>query len=154
MLKAGAMVGLAGGALDALAASTVYPLAYPGLTFTRLWQGVAAGWYGKASYEMGAQSVAIGLASHFVIALCAGMVFVLVISRAEIFRRLWPLSGAFYGAAMYFFMQTIVLPLSAIGPHDPDAKAMAIGLGIHIFIFGMGSAFVASRLLYRRSVPS
>lgn len=147
LVKAGILTGLAGGALDALAASTIYPLAYPGLSFARLWQGVSAGWYGKASYEMGSQSVAMGLASHFFIALCAGAVFVFVMSRAEIFRRLWPISGAAYGAAVYFFMQEIVLPLTAIGPQHPDAKSMAIGLAIHIFIFGLGSAFVAFRLL-------
>ncbi|MEZ5920431.1 MAG: hypothetical protein R3C60_03665 [Parvularculaceae bacterium] len=151
LISAGLLTGLAGGALDAIAASTIYPLAYKGLTLTRLWQGVAAGWFGKASYDMGAKSVAIGLASHFLIALCAGAALTLVMAQSEIFRRRWPISGALYGVAMYFFMQKIVLPLSAIGPQHPDAKSMAIGLGIHIFIFGMGSALVASRLLKESS---
>jgi len=149
LLKAAAIVGFVGGALDAIAASAIYPLAYPGLTFSRIWQGVAAGWFGKASYDMGAQSVAVGLASHFFIALCAGVVFTFAMTRAEIFRRLWPVSGAAYGAAMYFFMQNVVLPLSAIGARHPDMKSHAIGLAIHIFIFGMGSAFIAARILKR-----
>lgn len=147
MIKAGIVTGLAGGALDAIAASTIYPLAYPGLTVTRIWQSVAAGWFGKASYDGGAAMVAIGLAFHFFIALCAGMVLTFVMARAEISRRLWPVSGAVFGAAMYFFMQKVVLPLSATGPQHPDVKSMAIGLGIHIFIFGMGSALVARQLL-------
>ncbi len=147
MLKAGLITGLAGGALDALAASSIYPAVYQGLTLTRLWQGVAAGWFGQASYEMGAKSVAVGLASHFLIALVAGIVFVAVLKRAEVFRRLWIVSGAIYGAAMYFFMQYVVLPLSQIGLQHPNGKSMAIGLGIHIFIFGVGSAFVARQVL-------
>lgn len=147
MLKNGAIVGLAGGALDAVAASTIYPLAYPGTSVLRVWQGVAAGWLGKASYDGGLTTVIIGLASHFLIALCAGVVLALVMARAELFRRLWPVSGAVYGVAMYFFMQNIVLPLSAIGARHPDAKSHAIGLAIHIFIFGMGSALIATRLL-------
>jgi len=149
MLKKGVITGLAGGAFDFIAASTIYPLAYPGLTFARIWQSVAEGVLGKASYDGGYAAVALGVALHFLLALCAGVVLVFVMSRAAIFQRLWSVIGAVYGVSMYFFMQKIVLPLSLVGLKHPDAKSMAIGLGIHIFIFGMGSAFVASRLLKR-----
>jgi len=148
--RAGLMTGLAGGALDFAAASTIYPLAYPSLTFMRLWQSVAVGVLGKASYDGGAGSALLGIALHFFIALCAGFVFAVVMSRAALFQRLWLVSGAVYGVSMYFFMQKIVLPLSKVGLQHPDAKSLAIGLGIHIFIFGIGSAFVARRYLSQR----
>lgn len=147
LIRAGLITGIAGGALDFAAASTIYPLAYPGLSVMRIWQSVAQGVLGEASYEGGATTAAVGVALHFFIALCAGMVLALVMSRAELFRRLWPVSGAVYGVSMYYFMQEAVLPLSLIGPRHPDSKSLAIGLGIHIFIFGIGSAFVAGKAL-------
>lgn len=147
MLKAGLLTGLAGGALDFAAASIIYPVAYPGLTVMRIWQSVAEGVIGKASYDGGAATAAIGVALHFFIALCAGIVLAFVMSRADLFQRLWPVSGAVYGVSMYFFMQRVVLPLSLVGLKHPDAKSLAIGLAIHIFIFGVGSAFVAAKAL-------
>lgn len=147
--KAGLMTGLAGGALDFAAASSVYPLAYPGLTVMRIWQSVAVGVLGKASYDGGLGAALLGVALHFFIALCAGFALVIVMSRAALFQRLWPVSGAVYGVSMYFFMQKIVLPLSKVGLQHHDAKSLVIGLGIHIFIFGLGSAYAARRVLTR-----
>lgn len=151
LFRVGVLTGLAGGALDFAAASIIYPIAYRGLTFNRIWQSVAEGVLGKASYEGGIAAVSLGIGLHFFIALCAGLVLAYVMSRAEIFRRLWPVSGAVYGVAMYFFMQEVVLPMSLIGARHPDAKSMAIGLAIHIFIFGLGSALVAAKLLKGKS---
>ncbi|MEX0644884.1 MAG: hypothetical protein WD076_06220 [Parvularculaceae bacterium] len=147
LFKAGLAAGFVGGALDFAAASTIYPMAYPGLTVERIWQSVAEGVLGKASYDGGMTAVLIGVALHFFIALCAGVVLALVMSRADLFRRLWPVSGVAYGVSMYYFMQLVVLPLSMIGARHPDLKSTAIGLGIHIVIFGLPSAFVAGRVL-------
>ena len=146
-VRAGLVAGLAGGALDFAAASIVYPIAYPGLKVMRIWQSVAEGALGAAAYDGGLATALLGAALHFVIALCAGLVLAAVMSRAAIFRRLWPVSGAVYGVAMYYFMQLIVLPLSKAGAAAPSAKALAIGLAIHIFVFGLGSAFAANRAL-------
>jgi hypothetical protein len=151
LLKAAIATGLAGGALDFAAASIIYPLAYPTATFSRIWQSVAAGLIGRdAARAGGTETALLGIGLHFFIALCAGMVLAITMSRAEIFRRLWPVSGAIYGLAMYYFMQKVVLPLSATGAQHPDAKSLLIGLGIHIFIFGIGSAFVARQFLKRK----
>lgn len=148
------MTGLAGGALDFAAASIIYPAAYPSLTITRIWQSVAEGVLGKTSYDGGLATAALGAALHFFIALVAGIVLALVMSRAEIFRRLWTVSGAVYGVSVYYFMQLVVLPLSEIGARAYNPKSAAIGLAIHIFIFGLGSAYVASRLLTRKDDAS
>ena len=150
-LRAGFFVGLAGGALDFAAASIVYPIAYPSLKIVQIWQSVAEGVLGKAAYDGGAGVAMIGVGLHFFIALCAGVILALAMSRAKLFVRLWPVSGAVYGVSMYYFMQLVVLPLSLIGARHPDMKSTAIGLAIHIFIFGLGSAFVASRLLKEKA---
>lgn len=148
LATAGIATGLGGGALDFAAASIIYPLVYPTATFTRIWQSVAAGLLGREEARAGGMNtVLLGIGLHFFIALCAGIVLAITMSRAKIFRRLWPVSGAIYGLAMYYFMQKVVLPLSATGAQTPDTKSLLIGLGIHIFIFGIGSAFVARQFL-------
>jgi hypothetical protein len=151
LIKAAAVTGLTGGALDFAAASVIYPAAFPGLTVMRIWQSVAEGVLGKPSYDGGLATALLGVALHFFIALCAGAVLVWAMSRASVFQRLWIASGAAYGVSMYYFMQLVVLPLSQVELRHPNTKALAIGLGIHIFVFGLGSAFVASRLLKREN---
>lgn len=151
LLRAAIGTGLAGGALDIVAACLIYPAVYPKYDAVKICQTVAAGLIGREkAFAGGLQTPALGLAAHFFIALCAGAALIAVMSRAALFRRLWIVSGAVYGVAMYYFMQRIVLPLSATGAQHPDLRSMAIGLGIHVFIFGLGSAFVAQSLLRKR----
>ena len=153
-LKAGIAAGLGGGALDILAAVTIYPAAYPGLTPMRVLQSVAAGVQGAAAREGGWASAFLGLGLHFVIALVFGLVLAAAMARLEISRRLWPLTGLVYGVSVYFFMQKIVLPLSqVVMGSGPDLKSMAIGLAIHVFIFGIPSAFIARRFLTDGAAP-
>lgn len=146
ILKAGVIIGLIGGALDITAALTVYPAVY-GADPVRILQSIAEGVQGPAAFEGGAASAALGLGLHFFIAICAGLVLVMAMSKIALLRK-WPLlTGAGFGLAMYNFMQLVVLPLSLAGAQTHDAKSLAIGLAIHMFIFGAPMGFAASRML-------
>src|SRR5436309_15419207 len=46
-------------------------------------------------------------------------------------------SGALYGVVVYFFMNRIVLPLSAAAKRPFSLKLMIIGVIIHIFCVGL-----------------
>jgi len=46
-------------------------------------------------------------------------------------------SGVLYGVAVYFFMNRIVLPLSAAAKRPFSMKLMIIGVVIHIFCVGL-----------------
>ncbi|MGD9631213.1 MAG: hypothetical protein AB7V18_18405 [Pyrinomonadaceae bacterium] len=65
-LKAICMAGLAVGVLDGLAA--VISSALRGVAPARVFQYIASGVLGKASYEMGAATVLLGIFLHFVVA--------------------------------------------------------------------------------------
>ncbi len=145
-VRAGIIAGLIGGALDIIAAVTIYPMVY-GATPTRILQSIAAGVQGRAAYEGGAGSAILGLGLHFFIAIVAGLVLAAFMARMESLRRFVLTTGAGFGVAVYFFMQKIVLPLSQAGAQHPDMKAMSIGVAIHIFLFGVPMALAARRAL-------
>lgn len=149
MIRAGLATGVVGGALDIIAAVTIYPAVYQSVTPLRVLQSVAAGLLGREAARAGGWGTAmLGLGAHFFIAICACFALVYAMSREETLRRLAPFTGAVFGLVMYYFMQTIVLPLSAAGGQSaPDSKQLALGLAIHIFIFGVPSALVARRFL-------
>jgi uncharacterized membrane protein YagU involved in acid resistance len=46
-------------------------------------------------------------------------------------------SGALYGVAVYFFMNRIVVPLSAAAKRPFSMNLMIVGLVIHIFCVGL-----------------
>jgi len=54
--------------------------------------------------------------------------------------------GILYGIAVYFFMQDVVLPLSAIGRRPFSLQFMLIGVGVHIFTVGLTIALTVRRL--------
>jgi hypothetical protein len=55
------------------------------------------------------------------------------------------LSGILYGPVVYFFMQLVVLPLSAAQKNRFSVKFMVIGLIIHIICVGLPIAIAARR---------
>jgi hypothetical protein len=54
-------------------------------------------------------------------------------------------SSAVGAVAVYFFMQLVVIPLSAIGPRPFSLNATIIGLAIHIPCVGLPIALTLRR---------
>jgi hypothetical protein len=101
--------GLAGGAVDFAYASMVGALS--GRSIERVWQGVASGWLGRAALDGGAASVALGVVTHFSIAIAMAAAYVLAALRIPVVAR-HPLATApIYGLILYGVMYLIVLPL-------------------------------------------
>jgi hypothetical protein len=137
ILNAGALAGF----LDIVAASVQAWLA--SRSPVRMLQGIAAGWLGSASRSYGLWSAALGLVSHFLIATIWAATFWFLSRRLRFLVRQPWLWGAAYGVMVYFAMQEIVIPLSAIQRHLPrDTQALINGLLIHIFFVGWPIAFV------------
>ena len=114
-----------------------------GVTFVRVLQSVASGIYGKASRYGGAKTAIAGAASHYFIALGMVLSYFLVSRRVRWLLR-WPFPiGLAYGVFLYFFMNLVVLPLSAIG-HSAfgDHRWMAWSIGMHA-LFGVLCALTA-----------
>jgi hypothetical protein len=127
--------GLVCGVLDITAALIVY--GYFGAKPVPLLQGIASGLLGPKAFQGGLATALLGLLCHFVIAFGAASVYFVasrairpLIEHAVVF-------GALYGVAVYFFMNRIVLPLSAAAKRPFSMKMMIIAVVIHIFCVGL-----------------
>jgi hypothetical protein len=135
--------GLACGVLDITAALLVY--GYFGAKPLRLLQGIAGGVLGPRTYSGGIGTALLGLLCHFVIAFSAAAVYVAASRIMPFLVRHAVLSGALYGVVVYFFMNRVVVPLSAATKFPFSLKMMVIGIVIHIFCVGLPIALAACR---------
>jgi uncharacterized membrane protein YagU involved in acid resistance len=127
--------GLACGCLDITAALVVY--GFFGLKPIRLLQGIASGLLGQKAFSGGLATALLGLLCHFVIAFGAAAVYLAASRGVGFLTEQAVVSGALYGVAVYFFMQHIVLPLSAAAKRPFSLQMMLIGVVIHIFCVGL-----------------
>jgi hypothetical protein len=114
-----------------------------GLQPVTIGKAVARGWFGKAAMHGGDDVALIGIASHFAIMLAFAAAFVLVSLRAPILRRLFFVAGPLYGAAIFFFMRYVVLPLSAAGFSMPKPPVLYFEFTGHVLLVGLVIAGVA-----------
>jgi hypothetical protein len=113
----------------------------------RILQSVAAGLLGKASFEGGAKTAALGLALHFLIAVTMAVTYFLVARRwARLWQRPW-LCGAAYGVLLYVVMNDVVVPLSAAGPGSKDPLWVGLSIAVHAFLVGVPCAVFARRAI-------
>lgn len=133
--------GLTVGILDGLDAVIFFGLR--GVPPYRIGQAIAAGLLGKASFQGGMTTAALGLCLHFVVATSIVTVFALVSRRLPALTRRPFLWGPLYGIAAYLVMNFVVIPLSAAN-NGPKPLAVVInGVLIHMAGVGIPSALWA-----------
>jgi hypothetical protein len=143
ILRAILWAGLACGVCDITAALVVY--GGFGIRPVPLLQGIASGLLGPRALEGGAATAALGLLLHFVIAFGAATVFVAVARRVPWLVENAAVAGPLYGIAVYFFMNRVVVPLSATRKFPFSLKFMVVGVVIHIFCVGLPIALATRR---------
>jgi hypothetical protein len=140
---------LMGGFLAGLA-DTIYPTVktlMAGGEWWRPWKGVASGLIGKAAGEGGMETVALGLALHYFICICAAALLYLLASRLKFVPRQWIVLGILYGIAFLLTMNYVILPLSAIGHGIYKVEDLHIHAFWHIVLVGLPTAFFVARVL-------
>ena len=116
---------------------------------TRIFQSVAAGLLGEASFQGGASTAALGLFLHFLIACTMALVYYVAARRWPVFaRRPVPL-GVAYGLLLYVVMNLVVVPLSAASPGSRDPTWIALTVAVHAFLVGLPIAWFAGRAAAR-----
>src|SRR6202040_3577781 len=110
-MRAVLWAGFACGVLDITAAFIVY--GFFGARPVPLLQGIASGLLGPRAFQGGLAAAMLGLLCHFVIAFGAATVYFAASRAVPALLQHAVASGALYGVAVYFFMNRIVLPLSA-----------------------------------------
>jgi uncharacterized membrane protein YagU involved in acid resistance len=109
-------------------------------------QSIASGLLGLDSYNRGLKTAALGVVLHFIIATGAAAVFYAASRKLTFLVRQPIISGLIYGIAVYFFMNLVVLPLSAF-PHKVTfpLSSLIIGLVVHMLCVGLPIALVVRR---------
>lgn len=111
-----------------------------------VFQSVAGGLLGSATFEGGAKTALLGMVLHLCIATTVMLTYYLVSRRLRVLvQRPW-LCGILYGIGVYGVMYGVVLPLSAFHTSGIHWGApLAKGLFIHMFGVGLLAALFARR---------
>jgi uncharacterized membrane protein YagU involved in acid resistance len=135
--------GLVAGILDAVDGVIAYGT--QGLNPIQVLQYIASGALGQSAFQGGLATDALGAAFHFSIAWVAAAVFVLASRRLEILKTHAVPAGLLYGAAVYFFMNYLVLPLSAVAPSTFHLGLFLNGVIGHALFVGLPISLFAQR---------
>jgi len=147
MLLASAVAALIVGVLDFCVVRVYWDSA--GISFMRIGQSVARGWYGDASFAGGVATALIGTATHFAIMFVMMLVYLLGAQRIHFMRRHPMVSAIAYGVATFLAMNYVVVPLSrAAHPTRYDGWFLT-SLGVHVLLVGFGAMY-ADRWARRR----
>ena len=143
-LRAWLVTGSLAGAAD-LAAACLHAGAH-GASPVRVAHSIASGLLGQAAFEGGLATAALGVVLHFVIALGATGTYLLASRRLSWLTQRPLAMGPLFGLAVYWFMQLVVLPLSAVTLRPPSLSTRLIGMGIHVACVGLPIALGVARL--------
>jgi asparagine N-glycosylation enzyme membrane subunit Stt3 len=129
--------GLLAGSLDITAALVESGL--EGKSPVHLFQAIAGGLLGMASFQGGWATAALGAFFHFLIATTAAAVFYLASSRVRFLVEHAVPSGLLYGIVVYVFMYYFVLPLSAYHTEIalPAMPKLIRDVAVHMFMVGL-----------------
>jgi hypothetical protein len=136
--------GLVAGILDAV--DGVIAFGTQGLNPIQVLQYIASGALGKSAFQGGLATAALGAAIHFSIAWAAAAVFMLATRRLEILKTYAVPAGLLYGAAVYFFMNYLVLPLSAVAARTFHLGLFLNGVIGHALFVGLPISLFARRV--------
>lgn len=148
ILRAMLIGGLVAGTLDLLDAF-IFSYVRSGAMPVRILHAIASGLVGReAAVGGGATTAALGFAVHFCIATTMAAFYVLLSRWWQVFTRRPVVMGILYGVGAYFFMNYVVLPLSAIRAGGAAPWPSFInGVLIHAFGVGLPIALVTRKVL-------
>jgi hypothetical protein len=109
-----------------------------------LFQVVASGLLGAASFENGAFSASLGVALHFIMATMAAAFFYFAARVVPLLTKYPVPAGLLYGFAFYVLMTFVVVPLSAVPMRRPPHMEWN-GLFTHTCLFGLPIALIVRR---------
>jgi len=137
--------GLIAGILDAI--DGVIAFGTQGLNPLQVLQYIASGALGKSAFQGGLATAALGALFHFFIAWVAAAVFVLAARWLPSLRTQSVVFGLLYGGAVYFFMNYLVLPLSAVAASPFKVGLFINGVIGHALFVGLPISLFARRAL-------
>lgn len=141
-------IGLVAGTLD-IGENLIFN-AFRRVTPKMVFQYIASGLIDGRSFIMGGDSVALGVAIHYAIAMSWTVIFYLLSRKLLVLTRHAAISGIVYGGIVYVIMNFLVLPLTRV-PHAPKAMTLASRIsGVLALLFCIGLAIA---LFIRKFAP-
>lgn len=106
-------------------------------------QAIAGGILGRDSFHDGLPAAALGLALQWAMSILIAAIFVYSTRWLSLLKRRWLAAGLAYGVVIFFVMNYVVLPLSALGraPHFTALRFVENLLAM--LLFGVIVAFCA-----------
>lgn len=148
--SAGPFAWLLAGGIALASVDIVFAIAFwsaKGVGAGRIFQSIASGLLGKASYDGGTATAWLGAGLHYFIATVMVVVYFLAARRLERLVRRPFVYGPPYGVALYGVMNFVVLPLSAAGmPTFDNVPWVASSVVMHM-VFGVMCALFARKAL-------
>jgi hypothetical protein len=112
---------------------------------------VAGGLLGRSAFDGDASVAVTGMLLQWAMSIVIAAIFVIAARSLPVLTRRWIVCGLAYGVVVYFVMNYVVVPLSAIGkgfpPFDPYKFSANM---IAMLVFGLIVAFFAQRFMGRR----
>jgi hypothetical protein len=136
--------GLIVGILDGLFALIFYGLIL-GVKPMRIFQSVASGLLGKASFEGGTPTFLLGILLHFVVASCIAAVYYLASLKLPVLIHRPVVCGLVYGMLAYLGMNYVVIPLSAARSGPFSLRLFLPAFLGHALLVGLPIALIARR---------
>jgi uncharacterized membrane protein YagU involved in acid resistance len=135
--------GLISGVLDLICATvTVVLRGYPAIVLP---QAIATGLLGVKSFKGGVPTAILGVALEFLITFVATAVYYGASRKLTFLIRHAVRWGLLYGAAIYFFMNLVVVPLSAAPKFDHTLASRVSDFLVHLFFIGLPMALAVRR---------
>lgn len=125
---------------------------FRGITAKMVFQYIAGGLIGPQSTHLGMESIALGVAIHYTIALTWTGIFYLASRKIAVLTRRPVICGLLYGTVVYLIMNFVVLPLTRV-PHTRNAITLASRINAVLallFCIGLTVALLTRRELARR----
>jgi uncharacterized membrane protein YagU involved in acid resistance len=128
------------GILDAIAAIVVYGL-FNHFTPVAIYQFVASGVLGNASYSGGLGTALLGLVFHFFIAFAFSWLYVRLSPSIPWLNKKSTAAGLIYGLFVWVIMNGVVIPLTKIPP-SPFNLVSVISIAWHMILVGLPIALL------------
>ncbi len=138
------LAGLAGATIDIVFAFLFFGWTI-GISPLRVLQSVATGWYGRASFDGGLVTAAVGLVSHFFILIVAAWFYYLASRRLPLLNRSPLACGVAFGIAIYVAMTFVIVPLSATPARALTLSVVSVGQFLIHPVIGVAIAMIVQR---------
>jgi hypothetical protein len=126
--------GLICGFLDGLSAIAI--AAFSGVGAMRVFQGIASGLLGRASFQGGVVTALLGVLLHFVVATGAAAVYYFASRSLPVMIDQALVCGVVFGVFVHLFMTFVTIPLSVIGRRPFALQSFVIYLLVAMIVIG------------------